>query len=203
MEYKLYHSKLKPLVNRTLIRNVIESSSTGEYPHHSVAMELIIEKSIQEHRKKILKAKNGSKPASAPRPKTSTKAPTAPTPQAKPPAPVPAPRSVSQSSSSSALVSAPAKVQALTDSSTPSEPRKKTKPVYLEEPPTYPRPDSPCYHVVDLRCSSCKSITSLSGKRLLHRINHPGKKSLECGSCGIECVHGTYACVKCRGRLEL
>ena len=84
MEYELYQLKLKPLVKRTLVRNIIESSSTGEHPHHSVAMGLIFEKSIQEHRERmLLKAKNASQPAPTPESKTSTETLTAPIPQAK------------------------------------------------------------------------------------------------------------------------
>ena len=204
MEYKLYQSKLKPLVNRTLIRNIIESSSTGEHPHHSVAMWLIVEKSIQERRERMLeRAKNGSQSGSTPEPETSTEAPTDPIPQVKPPTPDPAPQSVSQSSSSSALASASATTEASADSSTLSEPREETKAGCLEEPPTYPLPDPSCNHRVYLPCRTCGRTTSLSGRRLFRRISYPGKKSLKCGSCGIECLHGTYACTKCRGGLEL
>ena len=203
MEYELYRCKLKPLVNPTLIRSIIETSSAGEHPHYSVAMGLVIEKSIQEHHKRMLKKAKDSQPASTPEPKTSTEAPTAPIPQAKPPTPDPAPQSVSQSSSSSAPESASAKTKASADSPTLSEPGEETKARCLEEPPTYPLPDPSCYHTVNIPCSNCNSITSLSGKRLWVHKRRPGRLSFNCTSCQIEWAHGTYACTKCCGGLEL
>ena len=188
MEYGLYRFRLKSLVDRALIRNIIESSASGEHPHYSVAMGLVIEKSIQEHRRRVSrKAKKDSKLTSKPEPKTSTEAPTAPIPQAKPLTPDPAPQSVSQSSSSSAL----------------SEPGEETKAGCLEEPPTYPQPDPHCYHNVDLPCSSCNSIASLSGKRLQYCIRRPDDILFRCTSCRTGLVRGTYACNKCRGGFEL
>ena len=204
MEYEIYRSKLKPLTNCTLIRTIIETSSSGEHPHHSVALGLIIEKSIQEHRKRTLeKVKNDSQPGSKPEPEARTEAPTTSTPQAKPLAPEPGSQSVSQSSSSSALASASAKTEAPADSSILSEPGKEAKVGCLEEPPTYLLLDPFCHHSVNLPCSSCNSITSLSGKRLSLHMRRPGRLSFNCTSCQMEWVHGTYTCTKCCGGLQL
>ena len=57
MEYELFRSKLKHQADRTLISNIIDSSSSGEHPHRSEAMALVIERSIQERRERMLKKK--------------------------------------------------------------------------------------------------------------------------------------------------
>ena len=59
MEHELFQSKLKPLVDATLLPRTIRSSSSGESPHYAAAMALIFGRSIQERRERMLmKAKN-------------------------------------------------------------------------------------------------------------------------------------------------
>ena len=54
MEHELFQSKLKPLVDRALISDAIESSCSGEHPHRAAAIELILERSIQDRRERVL-----------------------------------------------------------------------------------------------------------------------------------------------------
>ena len=54
MEHELFQSKLKPLVDRALISDAIESSSSGEHPHRAAAIELILERSIRDRRERVL-----------------------------------------------------------------------------------------------------------------------------------------------------
>lgn len=67
MQHKLFYSKLRPLVEGHSLLEIIRSSSSGENPHRSAAMELIFERSIQEHREravaKVKKLKTEPSPA--------------------------------------------------------------------------------------------------------------------------------------------
>ena len=60
MEHELFRSKLKSLVDRTLIPSIIEGSSSGEHPHHAVAVWLVLERSTQERRERMSRIKNAS-----------------------------------------------------------------------------------------------------------------------------------------------
>ncbi|KAF9793429.1 hypothetical protein BJ322DRAFT_1103824 [Thelephora terrestris] len=53
-EHDLFCSKLKPLVDRTLLFDIIEDSCLGEHPHRAAAMELVLERSIQQRRERML-----------------------------------------------------------------------------------------------------------------------------------------------------
>ena len=60
MEYQHFRSKLKSLVDRTLIPSIIEGSSSSEHPYHAVAIGLALERSTQERRERMSKIKNAS-----------------------------------------------------------------------------------------------------------------------------------------------
>ena len=202
MEYELYRSKLKPLVNRTLVRNIIESSSSGEHPHHSVAIGLIFEKSIQEHYERMLqKAKTTPGPAPAPEPKTNTEVLTAPIPKSKCLVPDPAPQSVSRSSSSSALASASAKTEKSTDSSTVSEPRKKTRVERPKQPLTNIRTNPPDEGTVKLVCD-CGQTVSQSFLPFHRLLCIHGHSPLKCSGCEAERVESIDACTKCHKKFH-
>jgi len=67
MEHELFQSELKPSVDGALISGMIRSSSSGLHSHRAAAMELILEKSIQDRRERMLtKAKNSLRPDPAP-----------------------------------------------------------------------------------------------------------------------------------------
>ena len=81
MEHELFQSKLKASVDGALVSEMIRSSSSGLNSHRAAALELIIEKSIQEHRERMTrKAKDSLRPDPTPQPKS--EAPNIPTPQA-------------------------------------------------------------------------------------------------------------------------
>ena len=125
MEFELFRSKLKPLVDHTLIPNIIESSPEGERPHHAVAIGLILEGSIQERRKRMLeKVKNASRPDSTSQPDGGNEIPTASIPQAQPLAP--APQQLSQLSTS-VPATASAHAETAPESSTLPQPGKETE----------------------------------------------------------------------------
>ena len=98
MEHELFQSKLKHLVDGALLSKIIESSSTGEHPHRTAAMELVIERSVRDRRERMLaKSENTSRPDPTPQPQGGNIQ------QAQPPAAVrvPAPQLSSQSSNNS------------------------------------------------------------------------------------------------------
>ena len=53
MEHELFQSKLKPLVDATLLPRTIRSSSSGESPHRAAAMVSIFGRSIQKYRERV------------------------------------------------------------------------------------------------------------------------------------------------------
>lgn len=54
MEHKLFYSKLKSSVEGSALLEIIGSSSSGEDPHRAASMELIFERSIREHKERIV-----------------------------------------------------------------------------------------------------------------------------------------------------
>ena len=192
MEYELFRSKLKPLVDRTLIPNIIESSSSGEHPHHAVAMGLILERSIQERRERMSKTTNASQPDStSSQAERNTETPSVPIRQAQPVASVPPPQSLSQSSASLNLTSASAKTKASPDSLTPSGSGKVGPP---GKPPAKTTTNPSRGHTVGLKCIYCAM-----GNCSLHSINRPGGV-LNCAGCGTELVGDARACTNCNGK---
>ena len=89
MEHELFQSKLKPSVDCAIISHIMETSSSGKYPHRTAAMELILERSIQEYRKRIVAkiAMASSQPDSTPQTKGNNDAPRVPIQQVQPPGP--------------------------------------------------------------------------------------------------------------------
>ena len=143
MEYELFRSKLKPLVDRTLIPNIIENSSSGEHPHHAVAMGLILESSIQERRERMSKTTNASQPDSTPKAEGNTEIENVPIRQAL------------------LFVAVPPKL-------TPSEPRK-VKPLKKLSPPAKTTPSPSREHTVKATCVLC----GFTGNGWFHAISCP------------------------------
>ena len=97
MEHELFQSKLKSSVDGALVSSIIRSSSSGLNPHRTAAMELILERSIQERRERMFaKAKNSVRPDPTVQPKRASGAPNIPIQKVRPPAPAPVPQPPSQ-----------------------------------------------------------------------------------------------------------
>jgi len=91
MEHELFQSRLKPLVDATLLPKTIRSSSSGESPHYTAAMALIFGRSIQERRERVftnVESTRRSDPTIQPR---SSEAPDISIPQVQSPVRTPAP----------------------------------------------------------------------------------------------------------------
>ena len=191
MEYELFRSKLKPLVNRALIPNIIESSSSGERPHHKVAIGLVLERSIKERRERMSKIKNTSQPDSTSQVERNADNPAAPISQAQCPASVSAPQRLSQSSSGSDI--GPASVT----SSTPSEPGKGE---LSEKPPATTTTNPSREHIVELTCAECGATGRCSGSW----PHGPGCRgsAFKCAGCGTQWIRGANTCTNCHGKFD-
>lgn len=196
MEYELFQSKLKSSVNRALISNIIESSSSGDHPHHPVAIGLILERSIQgRHKRALEKVKNTPQSTYSSQPEKGTKTPIAPVPPGKPIAPSP------QSSSSSVLTTASTKTEAPPNPPTLSMSGIENEVDYPKEYPTDTKTIPPCEHTVKLACGGCGAIMlrpDSCPRRLCKIFGHPPK----CASCGIEWATNAVVCTHCRGTLK-
>ena len=53
MQHELFYSKLRPLVEDSSLLETIRSSYSGQNPHRAAAIEMIFDRSIQEHRERI------------------------------------------------------------------------------------------------------------------------------------------------------
>ena len=200
MEHELFRSKLKPLVDRTLIHSVIDSSSSGEYPHRWEAMTLVFERAIQERRERMSEeAKNVAQFSPTSQPEGSTEAPIVPTSSAQPLTPGPAPQPPPQSSSSPVPALASAKTKASPDSSTLPEPRKETKVGHLDVPPANTKTNPPPKETVKFACD-CGAVMSTS--LTLHDFFCPKASSLKCTGCGARWAGGSVALHRCHGKLK-
>ena len=155
MELSLFQSTLKPLVDRALISDIIESSSSGEHPHRSAAMVLILGRSIQQRRERIAAIEKASRPT---QPTKSSEAPRVPIQQAQPAALAPKPP---QHPPSNPVSTRPAptstKCEAKPDPPAPQKPAKKVATARQEGPPTnittkLPPPQD----IVKLVCVGCR-----------------------------------------------
>ena len=205
MEHELFQSQLKPSVDSSLVSEIIRSTSLGIHSHRAAAMELIIERSIQERReRKFTKAKNSSRRDPAPQPKI--EAPNTPAPQVQSPAPATASQSPplpddATTSSASAL----AKHETSRSSSSPSKPAKKTKKVAgREETPADTKSSaSRSEEVTRLVCRSCHIKQLRSDLRSgVHCSLCFSPSHMKCISCGIFRLSDVEACVNCCRKFE-
>lgn len=201
MEHELFQSKLKPLVDRALLSDMIESSSSGEHPHRTAAVELILERSIQERRERMsAKVESDLQPDLVPEPKRTT---TTPIPEAKPPAP--APQLPFQPSSSSVPTLTSAKNETSPNSSSSSKPARKAKATGREGPPAHTKvhPGPPDV-VVELVCGGCRINHSRS--KLCIGLFCPscptGWDIMKCVRCGTIRTEKGETCTNCHGKFK-
>ena len=208
MEYELFRSKLKPLVDCASIVNIIDNSSSGEHPHRTAAVGLILERSIEERRKRMLeKVQKASQPDPTSQPECSTKTPTGLTSESQlqplPLAPVPVPQPLPHSSSSSILASAPARTEALLQPSTLSEPEKEAK--VEPKPLASTKTNLSGGHTVKRVCFGCGAVAPSIGCQSHNSPCFYGahkEPPLKCTGCGTRTDRRTNFCVSCVGRFE-
>ena len=72
MQHELLCSKLRPATEGSSLLEMVKGSSSGETPHRAASMELIFERSIREHKERIVAAgAKELKPQSSPEKKES------------------------------------------------------------------------------------------------------------------------------------
>jgi hypothetical protein len=214
MEHELFQSKPKRSVDVALVTDMIRNSSSGLGLHRTAAIELVLERSIEERRERMFtKGKNSIHPDPTPQLKRTSEAPDAPIPQVQSPAPAPATQPPSQhllddtAGIVTGPVSAPTKYERSQDSS-PSEPAKIIKRVApREEPPedveTKPPPSE---YFVELTCWRCNVKQLRSGLWLgvncgLCPQGFLGPK-MKCASCGMTRIDNVNACTSCHGKFK-
>ena len=208
MEHELFQSELKPSVDGALISSMIRSSSSGLHSHRAVAMELIMERSIQDRRGRVLaEAKNRLRPDPTPQPKSG--APDAPTSQVQSSTPAtalqPPPRSLLNDTTGivTSLASASDSRGASQVSSAPSKSTKKVEGEHEEPPADVKMDPSPPEVFVELKCRKC-GVKQLRSS-LYHGINCslcPKKWRMRCVGCGTRRVDDIDACTGCHGKFK-
>jgi len=214
MEYELFRSKLKPFVDRASVSGTIRNSSSGLNSHRTAVMELIIEGSIRERRKRMFaEVENSFRSDPTPQVKMTSEAPNMPIPEVQLPLPVPAPQPPPQTlpNDATGIVTSPAsastKYNASPDSPALSGPNKKKKGVARSERPpadvkANPSPLNPEDFVMELECEDCHFKRSRRylqdgvecGRLLCHLA---GRGSMRCVGCGTTRVDNTDACTGC------
>ena len=211
MEHELFQSKLKPLVDSALIPYIIENSSSGEHPYRTAALDLILERSIQERRKRILEEarKNTSQQDPASQPKPSSTVLKAPIQQAQPPVAV----KQSQPQPPSGFIAhyfaprnvpAPTKVEASSGSSTISKTAVKTEVAQHKEPPVGTPKPAPPEDVVELVCMGCGVKQWRHGLASgLYCASCPRSSSvMRCVGCGTVRTESIKICTNCRKKFK-
>jgi len=196
------------LVDGALVSSMIRNSSSGLHSHRAATMELILERSIQNRRERMLaKAKNSLRPDPIPQPKSG--APDIPTSQVQSSTPATESRPPSQSLPNDAAgivtspTSASANHEAPQDSSAPSKPTKKVEEKDKEPPADVKMNSSPSDNFVELACRICdvkqprSSLWVGVGCGLC-----PMRWLMKCVGCGTVRVHNIDACTSCHGRFK-
>ena len=207
MEHELFQSKLKPSVGGTLVSDMIRSSSSGLNLHRVAAIELIVERSIQERRERMFrKGKSSLGPNPTPQPKG--RAPNTPTPQVQPPTPATASQPPSGSLPNNAtgtvtsLGSTSANHEVSQDSFTLSKPAKEVKAARREEPPADAGTDpSPSEDIVELVCEDCH-VKRLRSQLVFGLYCVPCWGRMNCASCETVRVDRVDACTSCHGKFK-
>jgi len=216
MEYELFRSRLKPSVDNDLISGIIRRSSSGLNSYRTAIMELIIEGSIQEHRKRMFeKAKNNPRSDPTRQAKRTSVGPNISIPEAQPLAPTPAPALQPQSQSlpndttgtASRLASASAEREAPRDSSDLLKLAKKIAGVArCEEPPADVKTNpSPSENSVEPECETChlKGLQSslFPGACVQCILMRKGGR-MKCVGCGTIRTGGVDACTSCHRKFK-
>jgi len=204
MEHELFQSELKSSVDGVLISGMIRSSSSGLNSHRAAAMELILERSIQDRRERVL-AEAGKSLRSDPTPQPKSRTPDISTSR------VQSSQLSSQSlpndttGTSTSLAWASVKHETSQDSSALSKPVKNVKVARREEPPAGIKTNSSPPEVsVKLACSACgvrqlrNCLRGLVGCGL---CTEPYE--MKCTGCGTPYrVHNGDACPSCHGKFK-
>ena len=208
MEHELFQSKLKPSVDGALISDIIRGSSSGLNSYRAVAMELIIERSIQDRRERMFtKAKNNLRPDPSLQPKGTSKAPSISIPEVQPPAPAPQPPSRSLPNDTTEIVTsrASASVNQGTSQDLPA-PSKTVKVALREEPLADVNTNSSSSEdFVELVCLKCGVKKPRSGLLFgLHCGSCPLSwvSTMKCVGCGTIRKHDTEACTSCHKKFK-
>jgi len=208
MEHELFQSELKPSIDGALVSSMIRSSSSGLYSHRAAATELIIERSIQDCRERMLaKAKNSLRPDPIPQPKSG--APDIPTTQTQSSTPAtalqPPPRSLLNDTTGivTSLASASVNHEAPQDSSAPSKPTKNVKGGDEEPLVDVKMNSSPSDDFVELTCRICDVKQPRSSLRFGIGCGLcPMQWLMKCVGCEAVRVHNFDACTSCYGKFK-
>jgi len=210
MEHELFRSKLKPSVDGALLSNIIRGSSSGGNSHRAAAMELVLERSVQERRQRTSNGgRKGKKSRQTPAPQLekSSEEPSISIPQVQSPTPSPAPQLRSQSSTTATIDPSPGvpsvfgKPEASSGSSALSKSARDVKAAQREEPPvdTKTNPPPPSEDTVQLVCRKCGANQSRSHLRsrvyCSFCIGWP--RAMKCLDCGIIRSNDVEACTGC------
>jgi hypothetical protein len=212
MEHELFQSKMKPSVDAASVSDIIRSSSSGLNPHRTAAIELILGRSIEERRERILAGDRfWSDPT--PQPKRTSEAPNTPTPQVQSSAPAPAPQRPSESflDDTAMILTGPAsastKYEGPQDSLAPlgstntigTGARCEELPEDVEQTP------SPSEDFVELVCGRCGVKQPRNDlQRGIYCGSCPLKKwtKMRCAGCGTNMAHNADACTSCHGKFK-
>ena len=214
MEHELFQSKLKASVDGALVSDMIRSSSLGLNSHHMAAMELIIERSIQDHRERMgRKAKSSLQPDPTPQPKSEV--PDTPIPQVEFPTTATSLRLPSKSLSIdiTAIVRSPGSAsvshEASQDSLALSKSTKGVEKVAQHEEPSadVKTKPSPSRDLVELACQTCnvKQLRSSLTKDVHCGLCFSSRQVLDwmrCTSCGAYMLEPADACASCRKKFK-
>jgi hypothetical protein len=213
MEHELFQSKLKCSVDGASVSDMIRSSSSGLHSYRTAAIELILERSIEERRERIL-AKGSLRSDPTPQPKRTSEAPNTPTPQVQSPAPAPAPQPPSQLllDDTTRIVTGPAssstKYERSQDSSAPPELAQILKEVArcTKLSADFETKLSPSKVFVELACEIC-NVNQQPRSFWLgdHCSLCPGGfwgPRLKCVGCGTIKSPGFDACTNCHGKFK-
>ena len=205
MEHELFQSKLKPSVDGSSVSDIIRSTSSGIHSYRAAAMELIIERSIQERReRKFTKAKNSLRPDPTPQPKIEV--PNTPAPQVQSPAPATASHPPPlPADATTSPTSASAKRKTSRSSSSPSKPVEKTKKVEgCEETPADTKSNAfRSEEVTQLVCWTCNNKQLRSDLRSgVYCIFCFWPSQMKCIGCGVFRVSDVEPCTNCCRKFE-
>ena len=176
MEHELFQSKLKLLVDDAVFSEIVENSSSGEQPYRAEAMELVLERSIQECRKRTIATKSPQLD-----PTTLQESPQLPP----DPNVAPTPKMAGVSPKSSTL----------------SKPPKKSKTKH-EEPPAIPKTNLSSERTVELVCSRC-GLRCYPSCPIFWRCSCSGMTAMKCAGCKTARVGLADACTNCHGKFRV
>ena len=212
MEHELFQSKLKPSDDGASALNIIRDSSSGENSHRAAAIELVLERSIQERRKRMsAKMKSTSRSEPVPQPERCSGKPDISIPRVQVPTPSPAPQPPIRSSPMTTLdlflgsPSLSGKPATSLNSSTLSKPARKVETTRREKPPVDAETNpSPTEDTVKLICQSCNVKQRRSHLRSgVYCSSCVGLgATMKCTGCGRIRVDDIKACTKCHRKFK-